>query len=65
MKGRRGIAYDGEPSHDALQRLNAAIGSQRIPLRLQEFTLDNIVEAHRRMEQGHVIGKIVIRVRAG
>jgi len=44
--------------------LNASIGSRTIPLKVEEFPLKNVVEAHRRIEQGHVIGKIVIRIRS-
>jgi hypothetical protein len=46
----------------AFGRLNTAIGSRTIPLRLEIFSLNDVVEAHRRVEQGHVVGKIVLRI---
>jgi NADPH:quinone reductase len=49
-------------SHEAFQRFNAAIGSRTIPLRTEVFPLDDVVAAHRRIEKGHVVGKIVLRV---
>jgi NADPH2:quinone reductase len=61
--GHPSLAFDGEMSHDALERLNRAIGNRTIPLHIEEFTLDQVVDAHRRIEQGHVEGKIVLRIR--
>jgi NADPH:quinone reductase len=63
VEGQRGIAFDGEMSRQAFERLNAAIGSRMIPLRVEVFSLDDVVAAHRRLEQGHVIGKLVLRIR--
>jgi len=51
-------------SHEAFDRLNAAIGSRTIPLRIKVFPLKDVVEAHRRIEHGHVLGKIVLRIRS-
>jgi NADPH:quinone reductase len=62
VKGHTGVAFDSEMSHQAFKRLNAAIGSRTIPLRTEVFPLDDVVAAHRRIEKGHVIGKIVLRV---
>jgi NADPH:quinone reductase-like Zn-dependent oxidoreductase len=50
-------------SHQAIDRLNAAIGSRTIPLKVQEFPLKDVAEAHRTIEHGHVLGKIVLRIR--
>jgi NADPH:quinone reductase-like Zn-dependent oxidoreductase len=63
FKGHPGSAFDASMSHEAFVRLNAAIGSRTIPLRTQVFPLKDVVEAHRRIEQGHVLGKIVLRIR--
>lgn len=63
IEGHRALAFDGEMSREAFQLFNTAIGSRTIPLRIQEFALDEVVEAHRRIEQRHVIGKIVLRIR--
>ena len=57
------VPFDGQMSHDAFERLNEAIGKRTIPLHIEEFPLDRVVDAHRRIEQGHVEGKIVLRIR--
>jgi NADPH:quinone reductase len=64
FSGHAASTFDGEMSRAAIERLNTAIGSRSIPLRVQEFPLKDIVEAHRRIEQGHVTGKVVLRIRA-
>jgi NADPH:quinone reductase len=64
MSGHAALTFDGEMSRQAIERLNASIGSRTIPLKVEEFPLKNVVEAHRRIEQGHVTGKLVIRIRS-
>jgi NADPH:quinone reductase len=32
------------------------------PLRVHEYLLEDVAKAHRRIEQGHVVGKIVLRI---
>jgi len=64
MSGHAALTFDGEMSRAAIERLNAAIGSRTIPLRVQEFPLTDVAEAHHRIEQGHVVGKIVLRIRS-
>jgi NADPH:quinone reductase len=64
FSGHSALAFDGEMSHEAFDRLNAAIGSRTIPLRVKVFPLKDVVEAHRRIERGHVMGKIVLRIRS-
>ena len=56
------ISFDGEASPDAFKRLNHEIGSRTVPLRIEEYALQDVVAAHRRVEQGHVVGKIVLRI---
>ena len=63
MSGHAALTFDGEMSRAAIDRLNAAIGSRTLPLRVQEFPMKDVVEAHHRIEQGHVIGKMVLRIR--
>ena len=63
LHGHPALACDGEMSRAAIDRLNAAIGSKTIPLRTQVFPLSAVVEAHKRIEQGHVVGKIVLSIR--
>jgi NADPH:quinone reductase len=64
FSGHPGSAFDASMSPEAFVRLNAAIGGRTIPLRIQVFPLKDVVEAHRRIEQGHVLGKIVLRIRS-
>jgi NADPH2:quinone reductase len=64
FSGHHGSAFDGAMSHEAFVRLNAAIGSRTIPLRIKTFPLKDVIEAHRRIEHGHVLGKIVLRIRS-
>jgi NADPH:quinone reductase len=64
FSGHPGSSFDGAMSHEAFARLNAAIGSRTIPLRIKAFPLKDVVEAHRRIEQGHILGKIVLRIRS-
>jgi NADPH:quinone reductase-like Zn-dependent oxidoreductase len=63
LHGHPVLACDGEMSRGAIDRLNAAIGSKTIPLKTQVYPLKNVVEAHSRIEQGHVVGKIVLSIR--
>jgi len=58
------VAFDGEMSRETFELLNRAIGTHTIPVHVEEFDLDRVADAHRRLEQGHVAGKIVLRVRA-
>jgi NADPH2:quinone reductase len=62
-RGHRSLGFDGEMSRKAFSALNKAIGSRKLPLRVQIFSLEHVSEAHRRIEQGHVVGKIVLRIR--
>jgi NADPH:quinone reductase-like Zn-dependent oxidoreductase len=62
LDDHHGLAFDGEMSRQAFERLNIAIGSRTIPLRTEVFSLKDVIEAHRRIEQGHVVGKIVLRI---
>ena len=55
-------AFDGEMSREAFDRLNAAIGSRTLPLRTQVFAFKDVVEAHHRIEEGHIVGKIVLHI---
>jgi NADPH2:quinone reductase len=63
LHGHPALACDGEMSRGAIDRLNATIGSKTIPFRTQVYPLKDVAEAHSRIEQGHVVGKIVLRIR--
>jgi NADPH:quinone reductase len=62
IEGHRAVAFNGEMTRAAFEQLNRAIGSRTIPLRTEEFSLDEVAAAHRRIEQGHVVGKLVLRI---
>jgi NADPH:quinone reductase len=61
--GHPPVPFDGKMTRSAFESLNKAIGDHTIPLRVEEFPFDDIVDAHRRIDQGHVEGKIVLRIR--
>ncbi len=61
--GHPSVPFDGKMTRGAFESLNKAIGDRTIPLRVEEFPFDDIVDAHRRIDQGHVEGKIVLRIR--
>ena len=63
FNGHPSVPFDGEMTRGAFERLNKAIGKRTIPLHIEEFPLARAVDAHRRIEQGHVEGKIVLRIR--
>lgn len=64
LKGHSSVAFDGEMSRKAWDRLNAVIGSRAIPLKTEVFPLKDVAEAHERFERGHVVGKIVLSVKS-
>ena len=63
VDGHPSVPFDGEMSHEAFELLNKAIGTRAIPVRVEVFPLDRVADAHRRIEEGHVVGKIVLRNR--
>ncbi|MGZ3527608.1 MAG: quinone oxidoreductase family protein [Vulcanimicrobiaceae bacterium] len=63
VEGHEALVFDGEMTREAFERLNRVIGSRTIPLRLEVFPLEDAVDAHRRIDRGHVIGKVVLRIR--
>ncbi len=64
LKGHHNLAFDGEMSRKAFDRLNAVIGSETIPLKTEIYPLKNVAEAHERFERGHVVGKIVLSIKS-
>ena len=57
------LPFDGAMSREAFALLNKAIGKHTLPLHIEEFPLDRAADAHRRLDQGHVEGKVVLRIR--
>jgi len=66
-KRRRGIKttpYDGLPGRKEFERLSRAVEAARLQVPIAaEFPLADAVHAHERLAQGHVLGKIVLRIR--
>src|SRR5215471_10643862 len=64
---RRGVkmtAYDAEPGPSEFERLNRAIEGSRLKVPIdREYSLADAAAAHRRLAQGGVLGRIVLRVR--
>lgn len=64
---RRGIdvvSYDAVPGVREFQRLNRAIEAARLKVPIAAvYPLAEAAKAHERLAQGHVLGKIVLRIR--
>jgi NADPH2:quinone reductase len=61
--GVAATGYNGVPNPAAFARLNAMIDANPIEVPITAmYSLDDGAEAHRRLERGHVLGKIVIVV---
>ena len=58
------IPYDASYDASAFERLNQAIQGHKFEVPIAaEFKLADAAKAHQRLEAGHVLGKIVLRVR--
>jgi NADPH:quinone reductase-like Zn-dependent oxidoreductase len=64
--GVRLTAYGGESSDlppDAFQRYVDLVAAGKLPIRIDHvFTMDEIGQAHRIMQDGKAVGKLVVRV---
>ena len=57
-------AYDAEVGPDEFERLNRAVAESNLKVVIeQKFRLEDVVQAHVRLEQGHVVGRIVLEIR--
>jgi NADPH:quinone reductase-like Zn-dependent oxidoreductase len=67
LEKRRGlkiIAYDAKAGVREFEKLDTAIKKARLKVPIAaEFPLEEAAKAHQRVEQGHVLGKIILRVR--
>ncbi len=63
IAGHESIGFDGEMTRSAFEEFNKAIGTKTIPLTVCVYPFDRVVDAHRRLEQGHIIGKIALQIR--
>jgi NADPH:quinone reductase-like Zn-dependent oxidoreductase len=58
------ISYDAVAGVREFERLNRAIQKANLQVPIAaEFPLEQAAEAHRRIERGHVLGKVILRVR--
>jgi NADPH:quinone reductase-like Zn-dependent oxidoreductase len=62
-RGIKVIAYDGLPGRRQYERLDRAIEEARLEVPIaKSYPLHKAADAHRRVEKGHLLGKIVLRV---
>jgi NADPH:quinone reductase len=62
-KGLKATAYDGEPGARQFEQLAQAIEMARLQIPIAKtFPLRSAAAAHRLIEKGHVLGKIVLQV---
>src|SRR5207244_12979666 len=62
-KGIRIKSYDGTPGVREFERLNRAVDEADLQVPLAAgLKLEEARDAHRTMEKGHIIGKVVLRV---
>ncbi len=63
-RGIRAKAYDGVPGVRELERLRRAVEAASLVVPVDSvFSLAGAAAAHRRLARGHVLGKVVLRVR--
>ena len=60
----RRIPYDAVGGRAPLERLNRAVTESRLKVVIEKvYKLEQAAEAHARIEQGHVVGRIVLQIR--
>jgi len=60
----RMIPYDAVGGRASFDRLNRAVAEARLKVVIEKvYKLDQAAEAHARLEQGHVVGRIVLQIR--
>lgn len=63
-RGMKFIPYDGVAGIREFQRLNVAVDAAKLKVPIAEtFPLVKAAKAHERLAEGHVLGKIVLRIR--
>jgi NADPH2:quinone reductase len=64
LRGMKIISYDAKVGAREFEKLNRAIRKTDLQVPIAaEFPLEEAAQAHRRIDQGHVIGKIILRIR--
>jgi NADPH:quinone reductase-like Zn-dependent oxidoreductase len=65
-RGLRITSYDAEPGVRQLERLRRAVEAAKAEVVIAAvFPLEQAARAHARLARGHVLGKIVLRIRGG
>ncbi len=60
----RMIPYDAVGGRASFERLNRAVAEARLKVVIEKvYKLEQAAEAHARIEQGHVVGRIVLQIR--
>ena len=60
----RRLPYDAVGGRAPLERLNRAVTEARLKVVIEKvYKLEQAAEAHARIEQGHVVGRIVLQIR--
>jgi NADPH:quinone reductase-like Zn-dependent oxidoreductase len=58
------IAYDGVAGVRQFERLNKAVEAARLKVPIADiYPLAEAARAHQRLAAGHVLGKVVLRIR--
>jgi NADPH:quinone reductase-like Zn-dependent oxidoreductase len=58
------MSYDGIPGMREFRRLNRAVEAARLQVPIDSaYRLADAARAHERLAKGHVLGKIVLRIR--
>jgi NADPH2:quinone reductase len=60
------LSYNGEPGQRQFERLEHAAAEARLSVPIAEtFPLEQAAEAHERLRQGHILGRIVLKIGRG
>lgn len=63
VKGKGFLVVSGKPRGGDLEKINALIEAGKLRPEIEKvFSLEQIADAHRHSEQGHVRGKLIIRI---
>jgi len=63
-RGLRVMSYDGLPGMTEFRRLNRAVEAARLQVPIDSvYRLADAARAHERLAKGHVLGKVVLRIR--